>query len=291
LPIHEQDEYPQEDKLYKKLGKKIKTYPAVWTDTYRWGFIIVGVFLIVLSSLFVVINAFNLLNTINQHGRAVLLSRSHPVLINLFAVFPLGLLSFILGIHHWHDSTKLYENGFLYQQGKLSQIWMWSEITSFDSKFKEIVFAGSSVARLEEIILKNKDGQSITIKNRNQKSTEFVSKIRQRVLPILHQNAINILRIGKRIQFHDGLAVKLGGIEINGTIYPWTTISMGIKKAGIFELISKTDQQTIFHQHIRDIENFDTLTHLITNPPTAYISIRDNTSYAEDVRPDQYIER
>jgi len=274
-----------------KLGQKIKTYPSVQIKKFRWGLIIGGVALIIFSFIFIVIYVIRLIDAINQHGRAILISQSLPVLILFFVIVPLGLLILIFGIDHWHDSFILYKNGFSRQKGKNSQTWMWSEITSLDSKLKEVVFAGSTVDNLEEVRLKDQDNHSLTIKNRNQMYSELISTIRQKTLPWLHKRMVIDLRNGKMIQFHDNLKVKLYGVEVNGIHYPWSEISFRNRKNGTFELITQTNKEPIYQQKFRNIENFDTLTHLIKNPPTKFISTPDNTSYAEDVRPGQYIER
>lgn len=291
MPIHQQDNLHKQKNRYATLGKKIETYQAVWVRNLRWELVVGGVFLLILSSIFFTINLINMIDSINQHGRAILLNQFLPGVITPCILFLFGGLILILGIRHWQDSIILYENGFLRKRGKRSEAWVWSEITSLDSYFREIIFAGSTISYLEEIRLKGHNSRSISIRISDQNCTELTAKIRHNTLPLLYQHAVKALKNGKMIQFHNELIAKLGGIEFDRRHYPWSDLSIQKKKNGMIEIKAQKDQQTIFRRHFQKIENFDTLTHLIKFPPTTPKIIRDNTSYAEYEGPGQYFER
>jgi len=263
----------QEKKQHKNdpkqlLGAWIKSFPNSRRLFYRWILLLTGVFLATLASVISIIQFINLLIAINNHGRAIVISQAPSIIFSLCAVLPMGIFLSLLGIIHWNDAVKLYENGIIKVNGIYKKHWLWRDTKSLNSTIKHINFAGSTIAVSQKLDLINNQYGLLKIRDRYKESPELVSSIRSQVIPILYQRAVHQMKNREKIKFHSNLYALFYGIQIKESVFPWGEIQTITTRNGMFELRSKLDQKILFRKNHKRINNIDLLRQLISDPPT-----------------------
>jgi len=233
----------------------------------RWLMIISGGLLILVASVFASILALNTYTSVLRHGRAVLLNNVIPILPLVFIAIPFGLLIIMWAKTHWDDQLTINESGIFQQNGKKERSWVWDETEKLNTLITEIQFGGSSVGTKVKLQLTDENNRKWLIRNRYENILELVEKIREKVLPVLYNKAIQKFATNEEIKFHPGLTATKTGLRINNQQILWEEHLESPVRNNKLIIKYQENQEPIFKSELDKIENLDLLLCLVENPP------------------------
>lgn len=258
---------PQKEDPKQDLGQKLDHFPIRRRGLKRWSAASVGVVLIFSSVLFTLIHSINTWQNIQIHGRAVLLSRLPTILTLLGLILPLGVLTFVFAVVHWHDGVDRYDKGLFRKAGFREGVWLWEETEGLDTQITKVKFGGSTIGLKINVLLKNGKDQRWTIKNRYDRMDELITQIRLNVLPLLVKKAQRRLLRDETISFKKNLQASYQGLEIMGELKPWEDIEKALIENGQLKLYDKSNQKLLFKSDVQKIKHLDLLLHFLQKPP------------------------
>ncbi|MFU8826017.1 MAG: DUF6585 family protein [Brevefilum sp.] len=249
------------------LGGLQAVFPAYNLMVKRWGFLILGVGLIISSVGLTVVLASQTWDRINNHGRAVILS-AFPLPTALYVLmFLIGVLLISLAIIFWHEGISLFEQGLVLRSARKSKIWTYENTTRFDSHLTQVTFAGSMVSTDVKLILEDQTGQRMVIRNRYKNLPILVDTLRNTIVPLLIKNARQRLQRGEDLVFHQDLQANPSAILILGEEMPYQSVEVAIENQ-VLKLHQAGDiKQVYFKSRVHDIRNLDVLFNLLEDPP------------------------
>jgi len=249
------------------LGGLQAVFPAYNLMVKRWGYLILGVGLMISSVGLTVVLASQTWDRINIHGRAVFLS-AFPLPTVLYALmFLVGVLLINLAIIFWHDGLSLFERGLVLRSARKSKIFIYDNTTRFDSHLTQVTFAGSMVSTDIKLILEDHTGQQLVVRNRYKNMPILVDTLRNTLVPLLIENARQRLHRGEDLVFHQDLKANPSSMLILGGEMPYENVEVAVENQ-VLKLHQAGDiKQVYFKSRVHDIQNLDVLFNLLEDPP------------------------
>ncbi len=256
--------------LLQNLGRKIAEYRCQKDELKRWFFSALSILIIVLSLIFVMLQAYNAFTVIPRHGRAILVNRTPTMLTFLIIGLLFAFAAYIYARINRHSEITLYENGLIYKRGKREQVWYWHDTTRFDIYVEKVKFGKNTIEEVLKILLDGKQGRNWVLKQGCDDLKSLTGHLQKNILPVLYEKANHRLNNGETLVFNKNLSAIRNGLELKNCFRHWGDIGGTQFEDGYFMIKCGLDYSKQFEYRVNQIRNLDLLLHLIENPPTSY---------------------
>lgn len=271
MPNPQTSDQPYEKIFRENLSPErtgwVMDFPLRHLRLRRWLSIAVILFLGLLALGALVTGVFRSWMMVDIHGRAVIL-RTLPLPMLFFVVSLIAWISvFITTKNHWQDGITLYDHALERRKGKNIQLLTWDSMERFDAETIHVKFGSGIIDRKIRILLEDDQGNRMTLKNTYQNMEDLIRLTREKLIPKLHTKSVHRLNQGAWLVFHPNLAVVQAGLEINGQVHPWRTLSPIVIRHNKLQINNQADQKKLIEIKLNKVKNLDILRLLLENPP------------------------
>ena len=178
------------------IGTVVRDFPVRHQKLNRWVSVLAGLLFLLLGAYVIGAGITKTWTAITLHGRAALLQNLPILLIVSLVCFLAAIILLVSANQHWQDGITLHEKGLILTRGRKAEWWPWENIERFDMSIELVKFAASVVAENGEIVLENEAGQLTVINDHYEGLPELIQRLRQSLVPVLHQKATEKLQNG-----------------------------------------------------------------------------------------------
>lgn len=254
---------------HPNLGMLLDDFPRAYRKLYQWIWFVLGFLFLFFGTLLSIRYFFKTLSAIQIHGRASLLSPNAWLIFAVLIFLPPGIAFIYNGFLHKKDGFHLYENGFLIQNCKREQVWLWKNITRLDTPITHVKFGGDTIITRSMLILNAGIQNGKILTSRYERDAELIQKVREIVLPMLFDSAQKRLKNNETLDFGGQISANQLGLVIQENHFEWGQLCEPLIDQATLKILTCQNQNPVFRTKISQIKNLDVLIHLIKNPPTS----------------------
>ncbi len=200
---------------------------------------------------------------IHAHGRAIIMQFFPWPILFYCVLFITGLILIIYTKRIWVDRIEIYENGLIIKKANKSKVLIFQDIVRFDSFLKQVIFSGSIVNTRIKVILKDKHGFNLILRNRYAQMEELISQLREIILPDLTRRLKEDLDKGGSIWFHKNIEATQAGLKIKHNFIPYDELEITFQSQILILNKTGTERVPVYKSPISKFSNLDTLINLI----------------------------